>query len=121
MYVSVIRGVPTRWAGHARVIRHYTSHDLFSWTYRSTVSLSSERVIDACVLRLPTGGYRMWYKDEADPRPHVRGGQRRPRRGGPSGGRPSSARNTKGRTSSSSTAVLDARRRMAGTAASFTH
>ncbi|KUO15561.1 glycoside hydrolase family protein [Streptomyces dysideae] len=66
MFVSVIRGVPTQWAGHARVIRHYTSHDLFSWTYRSTLSLSSERVIDACVLRLPTGGYRMWYKDEAD-------------------------------------------------------
>lgn len=33
---------------------------------RSTLSLASERVIDACVLRLPTGGYRMWYKDEAD-------------------------------------------------------
>jgi hypothetical protein len=66
MFVSVIRGVPTQWAGHARTIRHYTSHDLFSWTYRSTLPLSSETVIDACVMRLPTGGYRMWYKDEAD-------------------------------------------------------
>lgn len=66
MFVSVIRGVPSRWEGHPREIRHYTSHDLFSWTYRSTLSLSSRKVIDACVLPLPTGGYRMWYKDEAD-------------------------------------------------------
>ncbi|WP_405734417.1 glycosyl hydrolase [Streptomyces sp. NBC_01537] len=66
MYVSVIRGVPSRWEGHVRVIRHYTSHDLFSWTYRSDLPLSSGNVIDACVLPLPAGGYRMWYKDEAD-------------------------------------------------------
>ncbi|WP_197024726.1 family 43 glycosylhydrolase [Cellulomonas sp. KRMCY2] len=66
MYVTYIRGVPTVWAGHPRTIRHYTSPDLVRWTFRSTVPLSSTRVIDACVFPLPGGGYRLWYKDEAD-------------------------------------------------------
>lgn len=66
MYVGWIRGVPSRWQGHPRRIRHYTSPDLLDWTYRSTLPLSSDAVIDACVIRLPDGGYRMWYKDEAD-------------------------------------------------------
>ncbi|MBE1879028.1 glycosyl hydrolase [Myceligenerans pegani] len=66
MYVSYITGVPTRWAGHPRTIRHYTSPDLVTWEFRSTLDLGSDRVIDACVLPLPGGGYRMWYKDEAD-------------------------------------------------------
>ena len=30
------------------------------------VGLSSDYVIDACVFERPEGGYRMWYKDEAD-------------------------------------------------------
>jgi len=64
MYVSVIRGVPTRWAGHTSVIRHYTSPDLVDWTFIADLDLGSDRVIDACVLRTPGGGYRMWYKDE---------------------------------------------------------
>ncbi|HWS32628.1 MAG TPA: hypothetical protein VN408_07780 [Actinoplanes sp.] len=66
MYLSVVRGVPEQWPGHERHIRHYTSPDLLTWTYRSTLDLSSEYVIDACVLPLPGGGYRMWFKDEAD-------------------------------------------------------
>ncbi|WP_430781825.1 hypothetical protein [Actinoplanes sp. G11-F43] len=66
MYVSVVRGVPERWPGHERHIRHYTSTDLLRWTFRSTLELSSAFVIDACVLARPGGGWRMWYKDEAD-------------------------------------------------------
>jgi len=66
MYVTVIRGIPDRWDGHPRVIRHYTSPDLVAWTYQSTLPLSSDRVIDACVYPLPSGGFRLWYKDEAD-------------------------------------------------------
>lgn len=66
MYVSVIRGVPDAWHPHERRIRHYTSPDLVRWTYRSTLALSSPYVIDACVAALPGGGYRLWYKDEAD-------------------------------------------------------
>lgn len=66
LYVSCIRGVPSQWAGHPRRIRHYTSPDLLDWSYRSTLELSSQAVIDACVVALPGGGYRMWYKDESD-------------------------------------------------------
>ncbi|MBO3088266.1 hypothetical protein [Cellulomonas dongxiuzhuiae] len=66
MYVSYIRGIPTAWAGHARTIRHYTSRDLHTWSFVSTLELSSDRVIDAAVRPVPGGGFRMWFKDEAD-------------------------------------------------------
>ena len=32
----------------------------------STLQLSSDKVIDACVFRLPDGNWRMWYKDETN-------------------------------------------------------
>ncbi|MFD1956257.1 glycosyl hydrolase [Paenibacillus thailandensis] len=66
MYVSYIRGVPHEWKGHKREIVHYTSPDMLNWTYIGVVPLSSDRVIDACVYELPGGGFRMWYKDEAN-------------------------------------------------------
>lgn len=66
MFVSYLTGVPTQWAGHERTIRHYTSPDLETWAYGGELPLSSRYVIDACVLPLPGGGYRLWYKDEAD-------------------------------------------------------
>ena len=66
MYVSYIRGVPQTWAGHERHILHYTSADMVQWTAHGKVCLSSDYVIDACVFERPDGGYRMWYKDEAD-------------------------------------------------------
>lgn len=65
MYVSYIEGVPDRWAGHERTVRHYTSTDLAHWSFRSTLALSSRFVIDACVAPRPGGGWRLWYKDEA--------------------------------------------------------
>lgn len=67
MYVTHIRGVPERWEGHPRRIVHHTSTDLVSWQQGGALELSSDRVIDACVHRLPAGqGWRLWYKDEAD-------------------------------------------------------
>ena len=66
MFVSYIRGVPDQWAGHARHIHHYVSKDLVNWDHRGPLALSSDRVIDAAVHPHPGGGYRMWYKDEAD-------------------------------------------------------
>jgi hypothetical protein len=66
MYVSYIRGVPAKWAGHDRHIVHYTSPDLLRWSFQSRLRLSSDRVIDACVHELPDGRFRMWYKDEAN-------------------------------------------------------
>lgn len=66
MYVSYIQGVPTSWAGHRRDMLHYASPNLFDWTFCSKLELSSNRVIDACIHELPGGGFRMWYKDEAN-------------------------------------------------------
>ena len=67
MYVTHIRGIPNRWEGHPRRIVHHTSTDLLTWHEAGVLVLSSDRVIDACVHRLPGGrGWRLWYKDEAD-------------------------------------------------------
>jgi len=71
MYVSVIQGVPAEWTGPERRIVHYVSQDLMHWRRVRALELSSRRVIDACVARLPDqldggpGGWRMWFKDEA--------------------------------------------------------
>jgi beta-xylosidase len=66
MFVSYVRGVPETWAGHPRRVLHYVSDDLRTWEYRGALPLSSEYVIDAAVHPRPEGGYRLWYKDEAD-------------------------------------------------------
>lgn len=63
MYLTVVPGIFRDWQ-HPRAIVHLTSPDLETWTYRSTLRLTSDRVIDACVLRLPSGTWRMWYNDE---------------------------------------------------------
>ena len=65
MYVSYITGVPTDWL-YPRHILHYTADDLWHWNYESTLDLSSDRVIDACVYEVAPGTYKMWYKDERD-------------------------------------------------------
>lgn len=63
MYVSYVSGVPADWNRKRRIV-HYTSTDLWNWEFRSVLSLSSDRVIDACVIQLPDGRWKMWYKDE---------------------------------------------------------
>lgn len=63
MYATYVRGIPTDWAW-GRDIVHYTSPDLWNWRFESVLALSSGRVIDACVHRMPDGRWRMWYKDE---------------------------------------------------------
>lgn len=64
MYCSYVRGIPTTWQW-GRSILHYTSANLWDWEFISELKLSSDRVIDACVYRLPCGTWRMLYKDEA--------------------------------------------------------
>ena len=63
MYVSYVKGIPQNY-DCGRDILHYTSRDLWNWTFESKLNLSSDRVIDACVIRLPDGHFKMWYKDE---------------------------------------------------------
>jgi hypothetical protein len=65
MFAAYVRGVPADWSGDRHIV-HYTSRDLVDWTHEGIVPLSSERVIDAFIHAKPSGGWRMWYKDEAD-------------------------------------------------------
>ncbi|MDQ8203225.1 family 43 glycosylhydrolase [Pelagicoccus sp. SDUM812003] len=65
MYLTFVPGVFENW-GHPRSILHLTSDNLLDWEYQSTLDLSSDRVIDACVARLPDGSWRMWYNNERD-------------------------------------------------------
>ena len=65
MYCSYVRGIPLDW-NHERQIIHYTSSDLWNWKYQGPIALSSDRVIDACVFHMPSGEWKMWYKDERD-------------------------------------------------------
>jgi hypothetical protein len=65
MLVSYIRGVPDRWAGHERQIRHYVSSDLRKWLDLGPLDLDSRYVIDAAIYPLSSGMYRLWFKDEA--------------------------------------------------------
>jgi hypothetical protein len=65
MYLSYVPGVPHDWSG-PRHILHLTSQNLWNWHFEACLNLSSQRVIDACMFQLPTGTWRMWYKDEAN-------------------------------------------------------
>lgn len=65
MYLTFVPGIFADWS-HPRDILHLTSKDLLNWKYESTLKLSSNRVIDACVMRLPDGMWRMWYNNEVD-------------------------------------------------------
>lgn len=65
MFVSYVPGIHDDWSGE-RFILHYTGANLLDWRFEDRLELSSSRVIDPCVYRLPDGTWRMWYKDEAD-------------------------------------------------------
>jgi hypothetical protein len=65
MFLTVVPGVFEDWA-HPRLIVHLTSSDLRSWRKARVVKLASDKVIDAALVHLPGGTWRMWYNNEAD-------------------------------------------------------
>jgi GH43 family beta-xylosidase len=65
MYLTVVPGVFTDWK-HPRRIVHLTSTDLRAWRNPSPLKLATDSVIDASVVALPGGGWRMWYNNELD-------------------------------------------------------
>jgi|SRR5271165_1078384 len=65
LYIAVVPGIFEDWQ-HPRTIVHLTSPDLRVWRHGEALKLSSDRVIDPCVHRLPNGTWRMWYNNERD-------------------------------------------------------
>lgn len=64
MFVVYITGVRIHWGGKARMA-HYVSKNLWDWKFIGFLKLSSENVIDASLMQMPDGTWRMWYKDDA--------------------------------------------------------
>jgi hypothetical protein len=64
MFVAYIKGVHSDWGGQRHII-HYTSKNLWDWTYKGMLHLSSDHVIDPVVIQMPDSIWRMFYKDEA--------------------------------------------------------
>ena len=67
MYLSYVPGIFSDW-NHPREIVHLTSRDGIRWETVAKVNLKSGRVIDPCVIQLPGGNWRMFYKDEEKPK-----------------------------------------------------
>jgi hypothetical protein len=65
LFLTVVPGIFSDWK-HPRAIVHLTSPDLRNWSGAKQLELASDRVIDACVLPLPEGGWRLWYNNERD-------------------------------------------------------
>ncbi|NWK97693.1 glycoside hydrolase family 43 [Sphingobium lactosutens] len=63
MWLTVVPGVFRDWNA-PRFIVHLSSPDLKQWTCGERLELGSDRVIDASVLALPKGGYRLFFNDE---------------------------------------------------------
>jgi hypothetical protein len=63
MWLTVVPGVFRDWNA-PRFIVHLTSPDLKAWTCGDRLDLGSDRVIDASVIALPKGGYRLFFNDE---------------------------------------------------------
>src|SRR5215467_10013589 len=65
MFLTVVPGTFSDWNAERHIL-HLTSKDLLHWKPLENVNLESDRTIDACVLRLPDGSWRLWYKNERD-------------------------------------------------------
>jgi hypothetical protein len=66
MFLVYVPGAFSDGWNHPRDILHLTSKDMLTWDYQSTLPLEHHKDIDAGVLHLPDGTWRLWYKDEAD-------------------------------------------------------
>lgn len=65
MYLSYVPGIFDTWE-HPRDIVHLTSDDGINWTTQSVLELAVRKVIDACIIQLPDGTWRLWYNNEVD-------------------------------------------------------
>ncbi len=63
MYLSIQPGIDVKW-GLPGFIAHLTSNDLRTWKYESRLENLGVRVIDADILRMADGTWRMYYKGQ---------------------------------------------------------
>jgi hypothetical protein len=65
MFLTFVPGMHEDWSG-TRAIHHLISTDLLSWKDVGALRLASDRVIDAGILQMPDGVWRLWYNNEPD-------------------------------------------------------
>jgi GH43 family beta-xylosidase len=65
MFLTVVPGIFDNWK-HPRQIVHLTSRDLRTWRDARPIPLPTNNAIDASVVRLPGGDWRMFYNNESD-------------------------------------------------------
>ncbi len=65
MFLTVVPGIFEDWA-HPRYIVHLSSRDLRTWRDPRKIPLPTEHAIDASVVRLPSGDWRLFYNNESD-------------------------------------------------------
>lgn len=65
MLLTFVPGTHADWNADRRIV-HLTSDDLVAWRDPVELKLSSDRVIDASVIHMPDGTWRLWYNDERD-------------------------------------------------------
>ena len=63
MFLTFVPGTHEDWSGERRIV-HLTSPDLVTWRNAGQLPFASDRVLDASVLQLAGGTWRMWYNDE---------------------------------------------------------
>jgi hypothetical protein len=64
MFLAYIPGSRVNWGGKARIV-HYTSKDLWKWSFIGDLKLSSDNVIDPTFFKMSDGKWRVWYKDDS--------------------------------------------------------
>jgi sucrose-6-phosphate hydrolase SacC (GH32 family) len=63
MFLTFVPGTHEDWSGQRRIV-HLTSSDLVTWKNVGQLPFASDRVLDASVLQMADGTWRMWYNDE---------------------------------------------------------
>ncbi len=63
MYLSIVPGIDVKW-GLPGFISHLSSTNLRDWKYESRLTQLGTQVIDADILKMPDGMWRMYYKDQ---------------------------------------------------------
>ncbi|WP_447639979.1 MULTISPECIES: glycosyl hydrolase [Chitinophagaceae] len=61
LFVTYIQGVRSHWGGSSQ-LAYYTSKDLWHWKFEQFIDVGMKDVIDGCIMELPTGAWRMWFK-----------------------------------------------------------